>query len=73
MHFMEETKTKKCHLDEIDGQVKAALSEHVTKASGRQEFALEANWSPESPGAKSEECPASSSVSQESSQRSCWT
>ena len=73
MHFREETKTKKCHLDKIDGQVKAALSEHVTKASERQESVPEANWSPGSPGVRSEECPVSSCVSQESSQNSCWT
>lgn len=52
MHFREETKTKKCHLDKIDGQVKAALSGHVTKASGLQESVPEANWSSGSPGAE---------------------
>ena len=72
MYFEAVVKERKCRLDEIDGQVKAALSEHV-RASEQQESVLEANWSPGSPVAKSEECPASSSVSQEFYQRSCWT
>lgn len=68
-HLTEE----QCRLDEIDGQVKTALSEHVTKASERQESVPEANWSLGFLGAKPEGCPESSSVSQESSQHSCWT
>ena len=63
MHFREGIKQRKCRLDEIDGQVKTALSEHVTKASERQESVPEENWSSESPEEEPEECPASSCVS----------
>jgi hypothetical protein len=59
MHFEAAVKERKCRLDEIDGQVKAALSEHATKASGLQESSLEVSWSLESLEAESRECSGS--------------